>query len=526
MNLLTDPVFRVETPDGRKAMSLPALLAALGEDGVEAMSGLQRHQEDAFHVFLSYLAGALLARMDVTSPVQDEAFWREGIRRLTGRQDDYAWTLVVEDITQPAFMQPPLVEKSLFAKFNTKEPKARTPDELDLLATAKNHDCKQAQSALPAIDDWIYALVSLQTCTCYGGRGNYGIARINGASARPCVQIMDSARHGLRWKQDVTRLLQYRPTLLDQYPYDASGIVFTWLPPWDLKTSLALNALDPFFIEISRAIRLVRTDSGIRALAAASEPRVLAKALRDEFKGNLGDPWTPINLKSGGAVVLGKNGLTPRVLHDLLFAEIDRDSPFKPCAFLQQDTGATPTPALFHVTALARRGGTDSSTEGFHAADIPIPGKVKLSLMRRDTEAQRLGKVSRERLNDASVMENKVLNPALLALLEGGPEKIDYDKRELNAWREGAIRMYAGAWAADYFPWLWRTLDEADADAARLAWLRSLQDKAWRAIQGAIERYPARSGRRYRARVRAEVVFRDALYDHFPQLKEAHRVTN
>ncbi|MCS6915940.1 MAG: type I-E CRISPR-associated protein Cse1/CasA [Myxococcota bacterium] len=525
MNLLVDPVFRVETPDGQQSMSLPALLAALGEDRVEALSGLQRHQEDAFHIFLCYLAGAVLARTGKERPVQDEVFWREGIRRLTGRQDDYAWTLVLEDVTQPAFMQAALADKSLFANFHTKEPKARTPDELDLLATAKNHDCKQAQSAQPAIDDWIYALISLQTSTCYGGRGNYGIARINGTSARPCVQIMDSARYGLRWQQDVTRLLRYRPKLLDQYPYDALGIVLTWVPPWDLKASLALDALDPFFIEISRAVRLTATDSGIRVLGAASEPRVIAKAQRDKLKGNLGDPWTPINHKSGGAVVLGKNSLTPRVLHDLLFAEIDSDSPFKPCAFMQQDTGA-PTEALFHVTALARRGGTDSSTEGFHAADIPIPGKVKLSLMRRDTEAQRLGKVSRERLNDASVMENKVLNPALLALLEGGPEKIDYDKRELNAWRERAIQTYAEAWAADFFPWLWRTLDEVDADAARLAWLRSLQDKAWRAFQGAIERYPARSGRRYRARVRAEGVFRGALYNHFPQLKEAQRVTN
>lgn len=523
MNLLTDPVFRVETGEGLQRLSLSALLAALGEDRVEALPGLQRHQEDAFHIFLCYLAGAVLARERRDSPVQDEAFWREGLRRLTGGEDDCAWTLVVEDVTKPAFMQAPVTSPTLAAKFNQKNPKARTPDELDLLATAKNHDLKQAQAALPEDEGWVYALVSLQTTTCFNGAGNYGIARINGTSARPCVQLVYSARMGQRWRTDVARLLRYRATPLDRYGYSASGIVLTWTTPWDLETSIALDTLDPFFIEISRAVRLIRDDAGILALGASSKPRVLSKPVRDELKGNLGDPWTPVNLESGGAAVLGKNGFTPRILHDLVFAEIDPDSKFQACEFMKADPSATANPAVFHATALARRGGTDSSTEGFHAASFPVPGKVALSLLRRDADADRLSKMSRERLNDGAAMQNRVLKLALLALLEAGPEKINFDKRELNAWLDNAIQHYATAWAADFFPWLWRTLDEPDRDAARLVWLQSLRDKAWSAFQNAVKRYPARTGRLFRARVRAEGAFSGSLYNTFPQLKEGRR---
>ena len=84
MNLLTDPLFRVETPCGPQRMHLPGLLTALGQGQVESLSGLQRHQEDAFHIFLCQLAASVLAREGESNPQQDEMFWRDSIRRLTG----------------------------------------------------------------------------------------------------------------------------------------------------------------------------------------------------------------------------------------------------------------------------------------------------------------------------------------------------------------------------------------------------------------------------------------------------------
>ena len=74
MNLLTDPVFRTETDRGRETLTLPGLLAALGEDRVETLGGIQRHQADAFHVFLCSLAACILARRGDDEPRQDEDY--------------------------------------------------------------------------------------------------------------------------------------------------------------------------------------------------------------------------------------------------------------------------------------------------------------------------------------------------------------------------------------------------------------------------------------------------------------------
>lgn len=255
MNLLTDHVFRVRTPDGAGTVSLPELLALLGKDRVECLPGLQRHQEDAFHIFCCYLAGAVLLRAGKTSPKQTAEFWHEGIRTVTrqeGCEDDSAWTLVVDDPTKPAFMQPPVSSKAVFT-LNYK-PKAATPDALDVLQTAKNHDVKSARSASGSAEGWCYALITLQTTIGYLGAGNWGIARMNsGVGSRPCVAWQQSLQPGARLLQDIPVLFSHRAKLLDEpYQYQRDGKVLLWLAVWDGEDSLSLRALDPFFLEIAR----------------------------------------------------------------------------------------------------------------------------------------------------------------------------------------------------------------------------------------------------------------------------------
>jgi len=190
-NLLADPVLRMETPQGISCIDLPGLLAALGGGRAVSLPGLQRHQEDAVHVFLCYLAGAVLARQDRGEPTQDADFWRRGIRELTradGGADDSAWTLVVEDPLQPAFMQPPPAGGDGVKNLR---PKGMTPDALDVLPTAKNHDVKAVRAVRSDPEDWIFALVSLQTMSGYFGAGDYGVARMNrGSASRPVVELL------------------------------------------------------------------------------------------------------------------------------------------------------------------------------------------------------------------------------------------------------------------------------------------------------------------------------------------------
>src|SRR4051812_49154391 len=127
MNLLEQPIFSVRGRHGIRRISLPELLAGLGHDEVKTLRRLQRYQEDSFHMFLCYLGAAVLASKGLTEPRQTANFWRSGLRKLTDRTDDAAWTLVVEDVTKPAFMQPPLRSTKLFGAF---KPKATTPDAL------------------------------------------------------------------------------------------------------------------------------------------------------------------------------------------------------------------------------------------------------------------------------------------------------------------------------------------------------------------------------------------------------------
>ena len=91
--------------------------------------------------------------------------------------DDLPWHLVVDDITKPAFMQAPARSQAGAKDYQNR---VTTPDELDMLVTSKNHDLKSAVAQRASVDDWIFALITLQTMEGFGGAGNYGISRMNG----------------------------------------------------------------------------------------------------------------------------------------------------------------------------------------------------------------------------------------------------------------------------------------------------------------------------------------------------------
>jgi len=510
MNLLTEPIFRTHTNQVSQALSLPALLAALGRDEVESLPGLQCHQEDPFHIFLCYLAAAVLDRLNVTDPCQNEAFWRDGIRQLTSREDDATWTLVVEDVTQPAFMQPAMPSVADAAQL---KPNANTPDELDILPTAKNHDIKTARALNPEVDEWIYALISLQTMAGYFGRGNFGIARMNGGFAsRSCVELRIDRTQNSRWRRGVMMLLKLLPDLLNSpWPYRDDGAVFLWQRTWDGNTSLSLSELAPFFIEIARFVRLVERDGHLLAMA---KPSNAACIQAKDQQGVLGDPWIPLNTSKKGltALTVSATGLTPGLLQKLIF-----EDGITPAAMQKPTRDEIGKPVWFYASVLVRGQGT---TDGFHSTYLPIPTKASFALFGGGQQHDRLGKLSKEGLNDAKTMQNKVLKVALFSLLEAGPEKLNFDKREVSTWVDQAARNFSEAWSRNYFDWLWRTLDHEDEEQARVEWLTALKEKALAALEDAITRLPKRQGRHYRAQVKARGLFFGSLYKQFPELKE------
>lgn len=512
MNLLLDPLFRVRLPEQTIRTSLPELLALLGEDRVDSLPGVQRHQEDALHIFFCYLAGAVLDRQSRQAPQQSAEFWRDGIRALTradGCDNDDAWTLVVDDPTRPAFLQPPAPSPAVFA--SDYKTKAATPDALDVLQTAKNHDVKAARGSRNEAEAWCLALLTLQSQIGFLGAGNQGIARMNGGfGSRPYVAWQQHRRPGARLLRDLPVLLSHRQTLLvEPYRYLARGKVLLWIPPWDGHRSLSLAALDPCFLEIARRIRLIAVGAACQALGAtASVPRVSAKAQ----KGNLGDPWIPINTKTGGALTVPTTGFTPDLLRNLLF----HDGGFTPAAMQEAPTGQGA--GWFSAAVLVRGQGT---TDGFHEAAIRVPEKVRPVLFGSGPARDRLADLSRKGLETASSIQYKALQPALFALLEGGPEAISIDKREVKQWVESAAKPFARDWNTLYFDWLWSTLEHVDDHAALTPWFDTLRALAETTLEAAFERVPLRSGRNYRGKTRARGLFFGSLKKHFKAYMEA-----
>ena len=514
MNLLVDPLIRVETSEGMTEMSLPALLESLGQDRVERLPGLQLHQEDPFHVFLTSLATAILSRDYMSDPVQTEGYWLEGLRKLASSAGDDAWTLVVDDLSRPAFMQPPLPAKDHEKLSLT----AATPDALDVLQTAKNHDVKAARAIRPHADNWIYALVSLQTMSGFLGRGNYGISKMNsGFGNRSIVELVRSTRPGRRWQDAVVRLLPHRESLLnDVYGYRSDGLVLVWVEPWDGSTSLRLSNLDPVYIEICRRIRLRGRGGTISHAAAvpAQTERIAAK----ELKGVVGDAWLPVDLGDRDtaepkALTVSPQGLTPDLLRRIVFEDRLRLSA------LQKPLGDWNEALTLRVSVLVRGQGT---TDGFHVRHIAIPPKVRMRLFGPPERRDPLARLSLEGISYAGRMLSGVLRPAAFTLIQGAPGVIKYDRDSAQAWWRRFATRFESLWSERYFPWLWSVEEPIDQDAALLQWATMLRDDAWLVFREVGNAMPMHAGRKYKTWVHAERAFWGALYSeaNFPFLKE------
>ncbi len=522
-DLLSEPLIGVITPEGTQRLNLPELLAALSAGRIDGYTGLRAHQADPWHVFLVQLAASIQARAPTETIPTDATYWREGLLDLAEGQAS-AWHLIVEEVTQPAFLQHPWQswEKDA-ADYGIKktrgttvlEPKARTPDELDVLVTSKNHDVKVARIGAEVIEAWLFALVLLQTTSGFLGQGNYGIVRMNGGFAsRAIVSWARSPNPARRFHDEVTALKGLRSSIREAFNYRERGTVLTWLTSWDRTThQYTLTDLEPWFIEAARPVRLRMVEGGgIVALGATSQARQIGPKTLDN--GDVGDPWTPINVndkkKGRSALTLSSEGFTPQRLTDLLFQQGFELTPLQ-----------TPPPGeglgWFLASCLARGQGT---TEGLHQAALPVPPKARLALLRKESR-ETLGALAQKLITDAKEVE-RALSAALVVLSEGGPETADFNRDAVKRWIDGARGRFAKTWEANYFPTLWRGAEEPH-ETVRHDWQQELVNKAAALLDEANQRLPIPANRTWRAVTRANNVFRAMLRKHsLPLPGEAH----
>ena len=181
-NALTDPFIRTRASSGSTDhLTLPGICAAFAADSVASFPALRPHQEPAWHAFLVQIAAMALMRAGATTCPIDSAAWTRLLRGLTPDwEHDEPWCLVTP-VDRPALLQPPIPDADPASPEGALAKRETNPDGLDMLPLSKHHELKAARMHRGQPDDWLFALLSLQTQEGVMGAagGNYGIARMN-----------------------------------------------------------------------------------------------------------------------------------------------------------------------------------------------------------------------------------------------------------------------------------------------------------------------------------------------------------
>jgi len=504
--LLDEPLIRVRFKDGTiRDHTLPEVIVALLRDAVLGFEALQPHQQQAWHSFLVQLVAMAVARITGGAFPDEAEPWRRALVELAGGEEA-AWYLVVSDLSRPAFLQPPVPEGSLEAARYRAD--VQTPDQLDVLITAKNHDLKARRIVQPRPEHWLFALVTLQTMEGFLGRGNYGIVRMNGGFGnRPLVGLTRALSPGAHFRRDVQVLLDARPSFADRY--DLGGHALLWVLPWDGKKQRAieLKECDPYFIEICRRIRFLEEAGRLVCWRTNTDgPRVAApKALN----GITGDPWTPVEKSDKPkALTVSDSGFTYRLLQQV-FLSGDYEPPVA-LAFREDEKDG-----VYLVARTLVRG--QGKTGGLHFRIVPVSQAAARWLSGSEERRTKLARRAEQRVRLAADVQRKVLYPALAALLSGGRDaRVEWE--QVTPW----IEAFDRAVDAQFFDRLWASVEQ-DEEIARRDWERFLLTEARRQFAVAEHGMPVASAHHWRARSRAHAIFEARAREVLPYAFNATR---
>ena len=417
-NLLTESLIRYRRSNGAsREASLPEVYAALMSDDMEASPALRPHQRHAWHAFLVQMGAMAMHLAGLDTPPTDAEEWRGIIRTLTADwPDDEPWQLVVDDITKPAFMQPPASSAERWKDYKNI---VSTPDGLDMLVTSKNHDLKAEVAEDAGKDDWIFALITLQGLEGFGGAGNYGISRMNGGLGnRSAFALAPSEpKPGAHVWRDIEALLEFLPGILEEHPGTATGHALLWTLPWDgnAAEALILNHLHPLYLEVCRRIRLQLDAAGhVYAVRTSSKAaRIEAKSLN----GLTGDPWALVDhrdKKGDKVLTLPSGGFNyKRVADYLTSGEFGRPALLRPTA----EEARQDEPMELVARAMVRGQG---KTEGYHERRITVRHKFRSAMLRRNSsDLDDIGALSQARIGDVGKVQ-RILSHAIQTFLNRG----------------------------------------------------------------------------------------------------------
>jgi CRISPR system Cascade subunit CasA len=516
-NTLVDPFIRTVLGDGGSVtLSLPGVLAACASADpnrrAASFPALRAHQAPAFHAFLAQICAMGLLRLGRdTLPGADEDAWREVFRVLTRDDfpDDEPWWLVSPH-DRPALLQPPVPEGN-----GSGFSEVRTPDGIDILFASKHHDLKDGAIANAQADDWIFALLSVQTQDGYPGRGNFGVARMNsGSGSRSYIHLAPDGGFAVSVLRDIERLLSQD---YDRVPPDFVGAraqhPLVWVLPWDGASQVSLEDLDPLFVEICRRWRLARTESGefVCLKTPSQSQRINAK----DLCGVLGDPWAPVNITAqpNKVLTLQGAGFTYLTCAEILFGDVSDKRQYRKPYLLVHGPGEKAQDMLFVARALTRG---QSKTEGFHSRTIPVPAQTIDWWESQPADASSL---VRDRIEAASDAWSKALRGALFTLAQGGREDIKWKEHKTSDALAGAMQARFDARVdAVFFPALWDAVAKSQNERER-DWAVQLRDIAREIFDQAVREFSVLGERRFLAEARARLRLEGGFCNAFSFLK-------
>lgn len=502
-DLLTEPFISIATPGvvAPKMVSLPELYAALVRDEVTDFPALRPHQRHVWHAFLVQVGALAMHRCGATTLPGTADRWRALLRDLTpGSEQDGAWALVAP-MGQAALLQPPDPGADV-----SKAKLIESPDLLDMLVTSRNHDVKRGIVRRARPEHWLYALVSLQTQEGVFGRDNYGISRMNGGfSSRSGFAVIPSGGVGRRVVRDLASLLELRVDMLNSGTHfkSSGGAGLLWLLPWDGTTSLSMNTLDPFYVEICRRVRL-RVTGSARLEAMCWNSRT-ARIESGSLRGVTGDPWAPVvrDEKGTKALTFEPATISYRRLTPLLFPRVSDPMAAQRAPLQRVFATDDPSGLSLSVTGLVRGQG---ATEGLHMRRIPVSNTRRSFMAQTPTDA--IAALAHERVRLAGEFVRTVFYPSALTVFTAAPSEGERERDDDTA------KKRTGSWCLklesviddDFFE---RLDDEAgaptpdDASTLRREWLIDLGARGRMLLADVIRSAPDAAMRHYRVRVRA-----------------------
>ena len=507
-NILMEPLFRLAKSDGsRVEASLPEVYASLMADQVETFPTLRPHQRHAWHAFLVQLGAMAVHRACLSEPPDEREDWLHIIRGLTSEEfpDDAPWQLVVDDLTKPAFMQPPASSKDRDSDYRSA---VATPDELDIISTSKNHDIKSGVLHDADVNDWLFALINLQTMAGQIGNGHYPISRMqSGWNSRTSFTLTSSLRWGEHIARDIRALLDVDFT---GWPMHWDGIHLLWTVRWDGSDAeaLTLDKLHPYYLEVCRRRRLAIYHRGIYARVATSKQRLASKS----SLGVVGDPWQLVDKrdkKGNKALAMQKDSFTYRRIVDYLFEGGDWDLP----TLFNARQGDR------YLVARGVKGDRGGQTEGYYERIIPLRQRVAQVFGRVDG-TQEIADLARDRVGQIGTIQGFLRHAIAKVATSSNVSRTNSVLRSRA--EDNPLRKKVDEWVnqldkivdRSFFEDLqdeYEIEDPEERVRRRHEWLCGVVDHARNVLAAAADSLPCPSIHRFKARANAEGLFEGGI---------------